>query len=115
MPKTGGADDALNRVNTNSRPSELRITDMRVAEITGAPFASVLLKIFTNQGIVGLGEVRDGAIATYALMLNSRLLGENPCNIDRMFRRINQFGGHVRQRVDVSAVEDASLYHDDKS
>ncbi len=105
MPKTGGADEALNRVNTNSKPSELRITDMRVAEIVGAPFTSALLKIYTNQGIVGLGEVRDGASATYALMLKSRLLGENPCDIDRLFRRIKQFGGHGRQGGGVSAVE----------
>jgi len=105
MPKTSGADDALNRVNTNSRPSELRITDMRVAEIVGAPFTSALVKIYTNQGIVGLGEVRDGASATFALMLKSRLLGENPCDIDRLFRRIKQFGGHGRQGGGVSAVE----------
>ena len=105
MPRTNGADEALDRVNPNSRPSELRITDMRVAEITGAPFTSVLLKIYTNQGIVGLGEVRDGASATYALMLKSRLLGENPCDIDRLFRRIKQFGGHGRQGGGVSAVE----------
>lgn len=96
---------ALNRVNSNSKPSELRITDMRVAEITGAPFTSALLKIHTNQGIVGLGEVRDGASATFALMLKSRLLGENPCDIDRLFRRIKQFGGHGRQGGGVSAVE----------
>src|SRR6188474_2958781 len=99
------AANALNRVSTNSKPSELRITDMRVAEITGAPFTSALLKIHTNQGIVGLGEVRDGASATYALMLKSRLLGENPCDIDRLFRRIKQFGGHGRQGGGVSAVE----------
>ena len=105
MADMGGAEDALNRVNTHSKPSELRITDLRVAEITGAPFNSVLLKIYTNQGIVGLGEVRDGASATYALMLKSRLLGENPCNIDRLFRRIKQFGGHGRQGGGVSAVE----------
>lgn len=105
MPKTGGADEALNRVNANSKPSDLRITDMRVAEIVGAPFNSALLKIYTNQGIVGLGEVRDGASATYALMLKSRLLGENPCDIDRLFRRIKQFGGHGRQGGGVSAVE----------
>ncbi|MBZ9766998.1 mandelate racemase/muconate lactonizing enzyme family protein [Mesorhizobium sp. CA6] len=105
MPKTDAADEALNRVNTNSRPSELRITDMRVAEIVGAPFTSALLKIYTNQGIVGLGEVRDGASATYALMLKSRLLGENPCDVDRLFRRIKQFGGHGRQGGGVSAVE----------
>jgi L-alanine-DL-glutamate epimerase-like enolase superfamily enzyme len=96
---------SLNHVNTLSRPSDLRITDMRVAEIEGAPFRSALLKIYTNQGIVGLGEVRDGASATYALMLKSRLLGENPCDIDRLFRRIKQFGGHGRQGGGVSAVE----------
>ena len=37
MPKLDGADEALNRVNPFSKPSELRITDMRVAEIVGAP------------------------------------------------------------------------------
>ncbi len=105
MPKTSGADEALNRVNTNSKPADLRITDMRVAEIVGAPFSSALLKIYTNQGIVGLGEVRDGVSATYALMLKSRLLGENPCDVDRLFRRIKQFGGHGRQGGGVSAVE----------
>ena len=105
MPKMDVADEALNRVNSSSKPSELRITDMRVAEIVGAPFTSALLKIYTNQGIVGLGEVRDGASATYALMLKSRLLGENPCDVDRLFRRIKQFGGHGRQGGGVSAVE----------
>ncbi len=99
------ADTALNHVNTSSRPSDLRITDIRVAEITGAPFRSALLKIYTNQGLVGFGEVRDGASATYALMLKSRLLGENPCDIDRLFRRIKQFGGHGRQGGGVSAIE----------
>ncbi|HTJ57680.1 MAG TPA: mandelate racemase/muconate lactonizing enzyme family protein [Devosiaceae bacterium] len=98
-------EDALNRVNTNSKPSELRITDIRIADIVGAPFRSALLKIYTNQGLVGLGEVRDGASATYALMLKSRLLGENPCDVDRLFRRIKQFGGHGRQGGGVSAVE----------
>src|SRR5216110_1105691 len=105
MAKTGSACEALNRVNTNSKPSELRITDMRVAEIVGAPFTSALLKIYTNQGIVGLGEVRDGASATYALMLKSRLLGENPCDVDRLFRKIKQFGGPSRQGGGVCGIE----------
>src|SRR5690554_1713156 len=94
-----------NNVRTASHPSALRITDLRVAEIVGAPFASALIKIYTNQGIVGLGEVRDGASATYALMLKSRLLGENPCDVDRLFRRIKQFGGHGRQGGGVSGIE----------
>ncbi len=102
---TSTAPDALNHVSTHSRPSDLRITDIRVAEIVGAPFTSALLKIYTNQGFVGFGEVRDGASATFALMLKSRLLGENPCDIDRLFRRIKQFGGHGRQGGGVSGIE----------
>ena len=95
----------LDRVNTGSRPSGLRITDMRFAEVVGAPMRCILLKIETNQGITGLGEVRDGASRTYAAMLKGRLLGENPCDVDRLFRRIKQFGGHGRQGGGVSGVE----------
>ena len=101
----GHAETIENNVRMSSRPSDLRITDLRVAEIVGAPFFSALIKIYTNQGIVGFGEVRDNASATYALMLKSRLLGENPCDIDRLFRRIKQFGGHGRQGGGVSAIE----------
>lgn len=97
--------DALNRVNPYSKPSELRITDMRFTDIVGAPFHSSLIKIYTNQGLVGLGEVRDSGSKTYALMLKSRILGENPCNVDKIFRRIKQFGGHGRQGGGVSGIE----------
>lgn len=92
-------------VNTYSRPSELKISDLRIAHVTGAPMDCPLIRIDTNQGIYGLGEVRDWASPTYALILKSRLLGENPCNVDRLFRKIKQFGGHARQGGGVSAVE----------
>ncbi len=92
-------------VNTNSRPSELKITDLRVAHITKAPMNCPIIRIDTNQGIHGLGEVRDGASPTYALILKSRLLGENPCDVDRLFRKIKQFGGHSRQAGGVCGVE----------
>jgi L-alanine-DL-glutamate epimerase-like enolase superfamily enzyme len=88
-------------VQTNSRPSDLKITDLRVAVVGNSP----LLRIDTNQGISGWGEVRDGASKTYALMLKPRLLGENPCDVDRIFRKIKQFGGHARQGGGVSGVE----------
>ena len=97
--------DALAHVNTNSSPSELRITDMRVVDIVGAPMHCGLLKVFTNQGLVGFGEVRDSASRNYALALKSRILGENPCEIDKIFRRIKQFGGHARQAGGVCAIE----------
>ena len=73
-------------VNMCSSPSELKITDIRVANINGAPKHCPLIKIYTNQGIVGYGEVRDASSATYALMLKSRLVGENPCNVDKLFQ-----------------------------
>ena len=96
---------ATRNVNTNSRPSTLKITDLRVAVVTGAPMTCPLIRIDTNQGIHGLGEVRDGASAKYALMLKRKLLGENPCNVDRIFRKIKQFGFHARQGGGVCGVE----------
>ena len=92
-------------VNTASSPSELKITDLRVTNIDGAPKHCPLIKIYTNQGIVGYGEVRDASSATYALMLKSRIVGENPCNVDKLFRRVKQFGGNSRQGGGVSGVE----------
>jgi len=86
-------------------PSTLKITDMRFADIDGAPKRCTLIKIYTNQGIVGYGEVRDASSRTYAAMLKSRIIGENPCNVERIFRRIKQFGGHSRQAGGVCGIE----------
>ncbi|MDQ3685271.1 MAG: mandelate racemase/muconate lactonizing enzyme family protein [Acidobacteriota bacterium] len=96
---------AVQNVNRNSNPSQLKITDMRVAVIAGAPMVCPVIRIDTNQGISGWGEVRDGGSKTYALMLKSRILGENPCNVDKIFRKIKQFGGHARQAGGVCGVE----------
>lgn len=95
----------LDNVNTCSGPSELKITDLRVVDIVGAPMHCTIVKIDTNQGLVGYGEVRDGGSRNFVLALKSRILGENPCNIDKLFRRIKQFGGHARQGGGVCAVE----------
>lgn len=92
-------------MNKSIDPSTLKITDMRFADITDAPKRCTLIKIYTNQGIVGYGEVRDASSKTYALILKSRLIGENPCNVDRLFHKIKQFGGPSRQGGGVSGVE----------
>ena len=92
-------------VNTNSRPTDLRITDLRIVNLRALPFDVTLLRLDTNQGISGYGEVRDGASPTNALLLKSRLLGENPCNIDKIFRKIKQFGSHGRQGGGVCGIE----------
>ena len=92
-------------VNTHSRPTDLKITDLRIVNLKALPFDVTLLRLDTNQGISGYGEVRDGASPTYALLLKSRLIGENPCNIDKIFRKIKQFGFHGRQGGGVCGIE----------
>jgi L-alanine-DL-glutamate epimerase-like enolase superfamily enzyme len=115
MALTGdaAADAAASFVQSNvkraSEPSALKITDMRVAVVVGAPMTCPLIRIDTNQGLVGWGEVRDGASETYALVLKSRILGENPCNVDKVFRKIKQFGGPARQAGGVCGIEMALM------
>jgi len=94
-------------VNKHSAPSDLKITDMRIAEIDGIPFRTPIIRIDTNQGISGYGEVRDAGAKEYALMLKSRILGLNPTNVEKIFKIIRQFGNHGRQGGGVSGVETA--------
>jgi L-alanine-DL-glutamate epimerase-like enolase superfamily enzyme len=88
-------------VSRSSSPSELKITDMRMALIAN----KYIIRIDTNQGIYGLGEVRDGADGRYALFLKSRILGLNPCNVEMLFKIIRQYGYHGRLGGGVCAVE----------
>jgi L-alanine-DL-glutamate epimerase-like enolase superfamily enzyme len=92
-------------VRTASKPSDLKITDLRVAVVVGAPMTCPIIRLDTDQGLSGYGEVRDGATENYALMLKSRILGENPCSIDKIFRKIKQFGHHARQAGGVCGIE----------
>ena len=92
------------KVQKASNPSELKITDLRYC-LTEVMRGTAIIRIDTNQGIYGLGEVRDAADPRYALMLKSRILGENPCNVERIFKIIKQFGGQARQAGGVCAVE----------
>ena len=96
-------------VSTHSHPSELKITDLRVVNLKGLPMRLSLIRLDTNQGISGFGEVRDGATKTYALMLKRLVVGENPCNVDKIFRKIKQFGHHARQAGGVCGVEMALM------
>ena len=100
----------VNIKNTCSSPKDLRITDLKICEVYQRPGEGVwscnpVIRIDTNQGVYGYGEVRDGGSAMYVKMLKRVLIGENPCNIDKIFRRIQQFGGRARQGGGVCAVE----------
>lgn len=92
---------ATQKVARSSAPTALKITDLRIANTADGP----IIKIYTNQDIYGLGEVRDQADPRYALMLKSRILGLNPCNVEQIFKSIKQFGADGRQGGGVSAVE----------
>jgi len=92
-------------IKSTGKPADLRITDMRFADVANAPYRCVLVRIDTNQGITGYGEIRDMATRVYGELLKSRIIGENPCNIDRIFNRLKQFGGHGRLGGGVSGIE----------
>jgi L-alanine-DL-glutamate epimerase-like enolase superfamily enzyme len=96
-------------VKRSSEPSALKITDLRFAVVVKAPMTCPIIRIDTNQGISGYGEVRDGSSETYALFLKSRILGENPCNVDKIFRKIKQFGAPARQAGGVCGIEMACM------
>jgi len=91
-------------VRRASSPADLKITDMRYCVVQNVG-RTPILRIDTNQGIYGLGEVRDGADERFALILKSRLLGQNPCNVEMIFKMIKQFGGQSRQAGGVCGVE----------
>ncbi|MBK8278774.1 MAG: mandelate racemase/muconate lactonizing enzyme family protein [Saprospiraceae bacterium] len=96
---------STSKVNRFSAPSDLKITDMKYAVGLNGNGRCPIIKLETNQGIVGLGEVRDGADWRYALFLKSRIKGMNPCSVEQVFKRIKQFGGHSRQGGGVCGVE----------
>jgi L-alanine-DL-glutamate epimerase-like enolase superfamily enzyme len=108
LSREAAAEQTPRNVNTNSVPSALKITDLRVATVVKpGPGPCTIVRLDTNQGVYGLGEVRDGSSATYALFLKSRLLNENPLNISYLFQKVKQFGGTSRQAGGVVAVEEA--------
>jgi L-alanine-DL-glutamate epimerase-like enolase superfamily enzyme len=97
-----------NAITTHSNPSGLRITDMRLA-VVAANYDYPILRIDTNQGVYGLGEVRDAGHASNALQFKSMLIGQNPCNVDMIFRAIKRFGNWGREGGGVSGIEIALM------
>ena len=92
------------RVNTSSSPSELRITDLRTA-VVASNYDYPIIRIDTNQDIYGIGEVRDAGHRENVLQYKSILLGQNPCNIDMIFRAIKRYGNSGREAGGVCAIE----------
>jgi L-alanine-DL-glutamate epimerase-like enolase superfamily enzyme len=91
-------------VNKNSSPSALTITDMRACRVA-ANYDYPIIKIYTNQDVYGLGEVRDAGVEGIALILKAHLVGRDPLDIDGNLRRIRQFANHGRMGGGYSAVD----------
>jgi len=97
-----------NAVNTYSSPSELRITDIRTATVC-SNYDYPIIKIYTNQDVYGIGEVRDAGHRENALQYKSMLLGQNPCNLDMIYHNIKRYGGFAREGGGVSGIEIALM------
>jgi L-alanine-DL-glutamate epimerase-like enolase superfamily enzyme len=90
--------------NRNSAPSDLRITDMRACRIaSGLDYP--IIRIDTNQGVSGFGEVRDAGVEGIALVLKPHLVGKNPLNIEPVLDRIRKFSNHLHLGGGYSAVD----------
>ncbi len=92
-------------VNRYSSPSDLKITDLRYVIVHHLDRITPIIKIDTNQGIYGLGEVREDGDKRNALRLKSHILGKNPCNVEGIFKSIKRFGGQGKLGSGVSAIE----------
>lgn len=97
----GSIENAIKRC---SSPSQLKITDLRIAVVC-SNYDYPILRIDTNQGVYGIGEVRDAGHKENVLQFKSMLLGQNPCNVDMIFRAIKQYGASGREGGGVSGIE----------
>lgn len=99
-----GAPVRYGPINKYSSPSDLRITDMRAVTVA-ANYDYNIIRLDTNQGVYGLGEVRDAGSKVTALMLKPFVVGANPLDITNILRRIRHYSWHGRQGGGYSAVD----------
>ncbi len=99
-----GAPVRYGAINKYSAPSDLRITDMRAITVA-ANYDYPIIRLDTNQGVYGLGEVRDAGSKISALMLKPFVVGSNPLDITAVLRRIRHYAWHGRQGGGYSAVD----------
>lgn len=98
----------LNPKDAYSRPTDLKITDIRGATLA-AIYDFPIIKIYTNQGIVGIGEVRDAGWIGQALMLKPYLIGKDPLDIEPILASIRHLTGPDRYAGGYSAIDIALM------
>jgi len=88
----GGQPKPAPPVNRYSAPSGLKITDMRACTVA-ANYDYPMIRIDTNQGVYGLGEVFAAGVKGSALMLKAHIVGKNPLEITPVLRSIRNSAG----------------------
>ena len=74
----------------------MKITDLKATVIEGFGGDWVLIRVFTDEGIIGLGETfptwahQGRAIKELILWMKSLLVGEDPTDVDRLFTLMYQ-------------------------
>jgi L-alanine-DL-glutamate epimerase-like enolase superfamily enzyme len=91
-------------VNKLSAPSDLKITDMRAVTVA-ANYDYPIIRIDTNQGVYGLGEVFAASTKGCALMLKSHLLGKNPLQISSILRPLRNSAGQYFWNTGYGAID----------
>jgi L-alanine-DL-glutamate epimerase-like enolase superfamily enzyme len=76
--------------NTLSSPSALKITDMRGVTIA-SNYDYLIIRLDTNQGVYGLGEVFCNDMISQPLLLKVFLVGKNPLHIEAVLSGIRRF------------------------
>ena len=64
-----------------------------------------IIRIDTNQGVYGLGEVRDAGNEGMALILKAHILGRNPLEIEPILDRVRNFTSQRRFGGGYSALD----------
>ena len=84
---------AAQEASSPYRRPKLKITEIRTAEVRVHGY-QVHVRVYTDQGIIGLGETTDAAQGNVPIIQSfSRLLiGQDPLNIEAAFERIRTVG-----------------------
>ncbi|AUX10449.1 gluconate/galactonate dehydratase [Halalkaliarchaeum desulfuricum] len=87
--------DFSNQITNRTERREVKITDIRTCVVEGN-FEWNLIEIETDAGVIGIGEAyRGGGIPELVEYTKRFLIGENPLDVQRLYRRIIQeMSGH---------------------
>lgn len=87
-----GYTEAIDKVPKMSAPSDLKITDVKVAFLRGG--SRMFVKLTTNQDIYGYGEAVDAVGGAYHLAKRFAfpLKDQSPLNVHRLFDQIRKAG-----------------------